>query len=74
MLGLAVGWGLTQFVRKSASFILRREAMGFGDVTLMGMIGAFHGLAGRGAHFFSGSVLWPGTCELEVVQVLEEMD
>ena len=41
--GLLVGGGLTQFVRLSGSLALRKEAMGFGDVTLMSMIGAFLG-------------------------------
>jgi leader peptidase (prepilin peptidase)/N-methyltransferase len=50
--GLLVGAGLTQFVRKSASFALRREAMGFGDVTLMGMIGAFLGWQAAVLTFF----------------------
>jgi leader peptidase (prepilin peptidase)/N-methyltransferase len=43
VLGLLVGAGLTQGIRLSASFLLRREAMGFGDVTLMAMIGGFMG-------------------------------
>src|SRR5262249_16850070 len=37
LLGLAVGAGFTQAFRLGFSFVLRREAMGFGDVTLMGM-------------------------------------
>jgi leader peptidase (prepilin peptidase)/N-methyltransferase len=43
LLGLAVGGGLTWACRVSFGFLFRREAMGFGDVTLMGMIGAFLG-------------------------------
>ncbi len=50
--GLAVGAGLTQFVRLSASFLLRREAMGFGDVTLLGMVGAFMGWQAAVLTFF----------------------
>ncbi len=41
--GMIVGMLITQGVRAFASFVFRREAMGFGDVTLMGMIGAFLG-------------------------------
>jgi leader peptidase (prepilin peptidase) / N-methyltransferase len=52
VLGLLVGAGLTQLVRKSASFVLRREAMGLGDVTLMGMIGAFLGWQAAVLTFF----------------------
>lgn len=43
LIGLLVGGGLTQSVRLLASAVMRREAMGFGDVTLMAMIGAFLG-------------------------------
>jgi leader peptidase (prepilin peptidase) / N-methyltransferase len=52
--GLLVGAGLTQTVRKIAGFIARREAMGFGDVTLMGMIGAFMGWRAAVLTFFVG--------------------
>jgi leader peptidase (prepilin peptidase)/N-methyltransferase len=55
LLGLAVGAGLTQFVRVAGSAALRREAMGFGDVTLMGMIGAFLGWQAAVLTFFAGA-------------------
>ncbi len=42
-IGLVVGGGITQSVRLLGTFALRREAMGFGDVTLMAMIGAYLG-------------------------------
>ncbi|HUQ70744.1 MAG TPA: A24 family peptidase [Planctomycetaceae bacterium] len=41
--GLVVGMLLTQAVRVISSRVLQMEAMGFGDVTLMGMIGSFLG-------------------------------
>lgn len=41
--GLLVGGGLTWLVRLISSVILGREAMGFGDITLMAMIGSFVG-------------------------------
>ncbi len=41
--GLAYGGGLIWLVRIVAGIALRQEAMGFGDVTLMAMIGAFLG-------------------------------
>ncbi len=41
--GMAFGGGLVWAFRVVASRVLRQEALGFGDVTLMGMIGAFVG-------------------------------
>ena len=52
--GLVVGGGLTWFVRATGSLVLRREAMGFGDVTLMAMIGAFLGWQAAVLTFFAG--------------------
>ena len=43
LLGLAVGGGVVWSIRIVASWALQMEAMGFGDVTLMAMIGAFLG-------------------------------
>jgi leader peptidase (prepilin peptidase)/N-methyltransferase len=55
LLGLLVGAGLTQLVRLVGSTVLRREAMGFGDVTLMGMIGVFLGWQAAIMAFFLGA-------------------
>jgi leader peptidase (prepilin peptidase) / N-methyltransferase len=52
VIGLLVGGGLTQSVRLIGSLALRREAMGFGDVTLMAMIGAFLGWQAAVLTFF----------------------
>lgn len=41
--GLLAGAGLTQLVRVVSSRLLGQEAMGFGDVTLMAMVGSFLG-------------------------------
>ena len=41
--GAAVGAGLTWIVRWTSALILRRQALGLGDVTLMAMIGSFIG-------------------------------
>jgi leader peptidase (prepilin peptidase)/N-methyltransferase len=41
--GVLAGAGLTSFVRGLSGLILRREALGLGDVTLMAMIGSFLG-------------------------------
>ncbi len=43
LVGMAAGGGLIWLVRVIGSATLGREAMGFGDVTLMAMIGAFLG-------------------------------
>lgn len=43
LVGMAVGGGIIWAVRLIGYAVLRREAMGFGDVTLMAMIGAFCG-------------------------------
>jgi leader peptidase (prepilin peptidase)/N-methyltransferase len=52
LIGLLVGGGLTETVRLVGSLALRREAMGFGDVTLMAMIGAFLGWQAAVLTFF----------------------
>jgi prepilin signal peptidase PulO-like enzyme (type II secretory pathway) len=41
--GVGIGGGLVWIVRLFASAAMQREAMGFGDVTLLAMIGAFLG-------------------------------
>ena len=41
LVGLAFGGGMIWAVRIIGTVALRREAMGFGDVTLMAMVGAF---------------------------------
>jgi leader peptidase (prepilin peptidase) / N-methyltransferase len=72
VLGLAVGAGLTQLVRKSAGAIFRREAMGFGDVTLMGMIGAFMGWQGAVLTFFLGPFFGLGHASWRLVRFLKK--
>ena len=41
--GLATGAGITWLARLTSQWVLRMEALGFGDVTLMAMIGSFLG-------------------------------
>lgn len=43
VVGLLAGAGLVWFVRVVGTALLGKEAMGFGDVTLMAMVGAFLG-------------------------------
>ena len=52
LLGMAAGGGLIWGVRIAASWALGREAMGFGDVTLMAMIGSFLGWQAMPIVFF----------------------
>jgi leader peptidase (prepilin peptidase)/N-methyltransferase len=52
VIGMLVGGGLTEFFRLGGTLALRREAMGFGDVTLMAMIGAFLGWQAAVLTFF----------------------
>ncbi|MDO4558122.1 MAG: A24 family peptidase, partial [Planctomycetia bacterium] len=46
LIGLGVGGGLVWYVRTVGQWVLRREAMGFGDVTLMAMLGVWFGWQG----------------------------
>ncbi|SFJ07635.1 prepilin peptidase [Planctomicrobium piriforme] len=62
--GLVVGGGLVWAVRLLGHFVLRREAMGFGDVILMGMIGAFLGWQATVIAFFIAAM-----CAILVVAV-----
>ncbi|QDV81835.1 Type 4 prepilin-like proteins leader peptide-processing enzyme [Stieleria magnilauensis] len=52
LIGLGVGGGVVWAIRIVGSLAMRREAMGFGDVTLMAMIGAFIGWQGAVMSFF----------------------
>lgn len=57
LVGMAVGMTLVWSVRLVAGGALGREAMGFGDVTLMGMIGAFLGWQACIPIFFLAPIL-----------------
>jgi leader peptidase (prepilin peptidase)/N-methyltransferase len=52
LVGWAVGGGLVWFVRIVGGLVFRREAMGFGDVTLMAMVGSFLGWQAAVLTFF----------------------
>jgi len=55
--GAFVGSALILWIAVVAEMILRKEAMGFGDVKLMGAIGAFCGWEGAVFAIFGGAVL-----------------
>jgi leader peptidase (prepilin peptidase)/N-methyltransferase len=57
LLGLAVGAGLTYIVGVLGKAVFRKDAMGFGDVKLMGMIGGFLGWQAVIMTFFVGSAI-----------------
>lgn len=54
--GIVAGAGATWLVRVVARIIFRKEAMGFGDVKFMGMIGGFVGWQGALLTFFLASL------------------
>ncbi len=63
IVGLLVGSGLVLWIALLAEAVLRKEAMGFGDVKFVGAIGAFIGWKGAVAAVFGGAVigtLWFG--------------
>lgn len=57
VLGLLVGSGVVLWIALLAEIVLRKEAMGFGDVKLLGAIGAFCGWQGALFSIFGGAVL-----------------
>ena len=57
LVGLAVAGGITWAVRLSASYGLGVEALGFGDVTLMAMIGSYIGWQPSLIVFFLAPIL-----------------
>ena len=57
MLGLLVGSGLVLWILLLAEVILKKEAMGFGDVKFVGAIGAFCGWQGAIFAIFGGALV-----------------
>lgn len=56
-MGIMIGSGMILWIALGAETILRKEAMGFGDVKLMGGIGAFLGWQGATFALFGGAVI-----------------
>lgn len=57
LLGLTVGSGLVLWIALWAEAILKKEAMGFGDVKFLGALGAFVGWKGALFGMFGGAML-----------------
>ncbi len=57
LIGLMIGSGLILWIALVAEKVLRKEAMGFGDVKLLGGIGAFLGWQGAVFSLFGGAVI-----------------
>jgi leader peptidase (prepilin peptidase)/N-methyltransferase len=55
--GLLVGSGLVLWIALLAEMALKKEAMGFGDVKFVGMIGAFCGWKGAVFAVFGGAIV-----------------
>jgi leader peptidase (prepilin peptidase)/N-methyltransferase len=57
VVGVLVGSGVILWIKLLAEAVLRKEAMGFGDVTFMGAIGAFCGWQGALFAVFGGAIV-----------------
>jgi leader peptidase (prepilin peptidase)/N-methyltransferase len=57
IVGLVAGSGMILWIALTAETLLRKEAMGFGDVKLLGAIGAFCGWRGAAFSIFGGAAV-----------------
>jgi len=64
--GLLIGSGLLLWIALVAEVFLKKEAMGFGDVKFVGLIGAFCGWQGAVFAIFGGAIL--GTLAIGAVR------
>ena len=71
MMGAAVGSGVILWIALTAEAVLKKEAMGFGDVVLMGCIGAFCGWQGALFAIFGGALL--GTVIVIPLMILQKL-
>ncbi|NEQ71078.1 MAG: prepilin peptidase [Symploca sp. SIO2D2] len=71
VLGLMIGSGIILWIAITAEKILKKEAMGFGDVKLMGGIGAFLGWKGAIFSIFGGAVI--GTLGIAIALLLQNL-
>jgi leader peptidase (prepilin peptidase)/N-methyltransferase len=68
ILGLLIGSGIILWIALLAEVVLRKEAMGFGDVKFLGAIGAFVGWQGAVFSIFGGAVI--GTLAIAIVLLI----
>lgn len=71
ILGLLVGSGLVLWIGLIAETVLRKEAMGFGDVKFVGAIGAFTGWQGTITAIFGGAIV--GTLWFVVALLIQKV-
>jgi leader peptidase (prepilin peptidase)/N-methyltransferase len=57
LLGAAVGWGVLWAVRLAGGWVFKQEAMGWGDVKMLALIGAFVGWKNALLTIFVGALL-----------------
>jgi leader peptidase (prepilin peptidase)/N-methyltransferase len=69
--GMLIGSGLVLWIALIAETLLRKEAMGFGDVKFVGAIGAFCGWQGAVFTVFGGAVV--GTVWFAVAWIWERV-
>jgi leader peptidase (prepilin peptidase)/N-methyltransferase len=60
VLGLLIGSGLVLWIALVAEAVLKKEAMGFGDVKYLGALGAFVGWQGAVFAMFGGAIIGCG--------------
>ena len=69
--GLLIGSGLVLWIALLAEVVLKKEAMGFGDVKFVGAIGAFCGWQGAVVSIFGGALI--GTVWFAVALVWQKI-
>jgi leader peptidase (prepilin peptidase)/N-methyltransferase len=71
IIGLLVGSAVVLWIALLAEIVLKKEAMGFGDVKFLGAIGAFTGWEGALFSVFGGAVL--GTIGLGIILLVRPL-
>jgi len=71
MIGALIGSGLILWIGLLAEAVLRKEAMGFGDVKFMGLIGGFLGWQGAVFTVFGGAIV--GTIWFAVALIISQL-